>query len=92
MSIDVFQYRETPITGPAVRMFAVTPNDSTDITWTARMLFVGDGGNVAVRDQATGSTVVHINVASGTYIGPFAIDRVLATNTTATNIIAYAWP
>ena len=89
MSIDVFQLNETHITGPAVRMFAVTPSDGSDLTWTTRMLFVGVGGNVAVRDQNTGSTITHLNVASGTYLGPFAIDRVLATGTTATNLIAY---
>jgi hypothetical protein len=51
------------------------------------MLYVGNGGNVTVRDF-TGAVVTHKNVVSGSYLGPFVIDRVTAA-TTATDIIGY---
>lgn len=80
-------YTDATATVPSPRLLSITPADS-DLTYVCRMLYVGNGGNVAVRDLL-GTTVTHQNVASGTYLGPFLIDRVLATGTTATGIIGY---
>ena len=86
-ALQTLPYKDAAATVPSPRLLAITPADS-DLTHVCRMLFVGSGGNVAVRDLF-GTTVTHTNVASGTYIGPFTIDRVLATGTTATGIIGY---
>lgn len=86
-AIVPFQHVSPGSTSPALQLVSVTPADS-DLTYVCRMLYVGNGGNVAVRDLL-GTTVTHQNVASGTYLGPFAVDRVLATGTTATGIIGY---
>ena len=51
------------------------------------MLFIGTGGTVVVRDLF-GNVAQHENVASGTYLGPFQIDRVTAA-TSATGIVGY---
>ena len=51
------------------------------------MLFVGLGGTVVVRDLF-GNVATHENVASGTYLGPFQVDRVTAA-TSATGIVGY---
>lgn len=75
------------LTTPAIRLISITPADA-DLSHVCRMLYVGIGGNVAVRDLF-GTSITHTNVASGAYIGPFQIDRVLATGTTATDIIGY---
>lgn len=72
---------------PAIRIIAITPADA-DLSHVCRMLYVGTGGDVAVRDLF-GTTITHTNVASGTYLGPFAVDRVLSTGSTATGIIGY---
>lgn len=72
----------------AMRVVAVTPNDSADMTYVARMLYVGTGGNVCLVDTS-GNETTHKNVPSGSYLGPFKMARVKATNTTAADILAY---
>ena len=75
------------LTTPGLRLLSITPADA-DLTHVCRQLYVGNGGTVVVRDLFC-NVAPHYNVASGTYIGPFQIDRVLATGTTATDIIGY---
>lgn len=71
---------------PADNAFAVTPNDSTDLTTTARALYIGSTGNVKVT-TAGGDTVTFSSAAAGTII-PMRVQRVFSTGTTATNILA----
>lgn len=85
-SIDPFASLNPGLTSPAVRLLNITPANA-DLTHVCRMLYVGTGGTVVVRDTA-GTVCSHVNVASGTYLGPFEIDRVTA-DTTATGIIGY---
>lgn len=73
---------------PAIDLVAVTPHDTQDLVNVARVLFVGQGGNVAVR-TTRGATVTFRNVPSGAHIGPFNVSRVLATGTTAQHLVAY---
>jgi hypothetical protein len=69
---------------PADNAAAVTPNDATDLTNTARALYVGGTGNVKV-DTAAGDTVIFYSVPAGAII-PVRVKRVYSTGTTATNI------
>ncbi len=86
-SINPFASVYPDLSAPGVRMIAVTPvND--DLSHVCRMLYVGTGGTVVVRDLLSGSTITHVNVASGSYLGPFQIDRVTLA-TTATDIVGY---
>jgi hypothetical protein len=71
---------------PAAYALAVTPNNDTNLTLAARSLYVGGDGNVAVI-TAGGSTVTFSGCVAGTIL-PVQVSRVLATGTTATNIIA----
>jgi hypothetical protein len=71
---------------PAIRIIAITPADA-DLSHVCRMLYVGTGGTVVVRDLF-GNVAQHENVASGTYLGPFQVDRVTAA-TSATGIVGY---
>jgi hypothetical protein len=73
---------------PALRMLAITPDNSNDVATAFRMIYVGTGGDVVVVDTE-GNTVTHKNAGSGTYLGPFQVARVMATNTTAQNLIGY---
>ena len=86
MATNLFSSFISSPSGPAVRLIAVTPADA-NLTLVCRMLFVGNGGSVVVRDLQ-GTVVTHENVTSGSYIGPFSIDRVTAA-TTATGIVGY---
>lgn len=73
---------------PAFDLLAVTPNDTTDFMYYVRKLYIGGAGNVKVRTMG-GTIVTFYNVDQGQELGPFMIDRVLATGTTATNIVGY---
>ena len=65
---------------------AITPSDSTDLVTRSRALFVGGAGNLNVR-MAGGMDCVFTSVTAGTLL-PIQVDRVYATSTTATNIVA----
>lgn len=73
---------------PALRLENITPNDSADNATIYRQIYVGAGGSVKLTDSV-GNVVTHINVSSGSYLGPFKCARVWATGTTATNLIGY---
>lgn len=73
-------------TAPAEGAVAVTPSDSTDLTYMARALFIGTAGNVNV-DVADGTTVLFSGVQAGQIL-PVRVKRVRATSTTATSIVA----
>jgi len=64
----------------------VTPNDSADLSETARGIYVGGEGDVSVV-TAGGSSVTFSAIAAGTVL-PVIVARVMATGTTATDIVA----
>lgn len=68
---------------PGTHAAAVTPNDSTVIV--ARALYVGTGGNVAVT-TVEGEVVTFPNVNGGSLL-PIQCTKVMASNTTASNIV-----
>lgn len=74
--------------GPATNFTPVTPSDTVAVNKDTRALYVGTGGNVAVvSEDALSTTITFMNVASGTIL-PIAPRRVMATGTTASNILA----
>lgn len=85
-------HRDTGYNAPGDIGFAITPDNSNDLTTNTRGLFVGTGGNVAVifaadvTNSGAGTAVTLKNVANGTLL-PIAVRRVMATNTTATDIV-----
>lgn len=66
---------------------AVTPSDDVDLTTLTRGLFVGVGGDVAVIMSGNLIATTFKNVGDGQIL-PIIVRRVMATNTTATNIVA----
>lgn len=79
-------YRTSDSTVSSYSAAAVTPSDSTVILVT-RALYVGVGGNIAVGMGYDSSQVTFVNVPTGSIL-PIQVSQVLATGTTATNIIA----
>lgn len=65
---------------------AATPSDDTDLVYVSRALYVGTGGDVTVVTKR-GNTVLFANVIDGTII-PIRVTRVMATGTTATDILS----
>lgn len=71
---------------PALGASEVTPSDSVDLSAVAKALWVGSFGDVRLVTH-DGATVTFENVPSGTVL-PVSCNRVLATGTTATGIVA----
>ena len=74
----------SPIFGPATRASTVVPNDSEDLSHISSTLYVGGTGNV--RLVTYNNETVTFVAASG--IVPIRARRVLATGTTASDILA----
>lgn len=64
----------------------VTKSDSTTYDPPGRALYVGVTGNVAVRMAGDQSVVTFINVQGGSMLS-ICVDRVMSTNTTATDVL-----
>ena len=82
---DKFSNYHAGLESPAERAFAITGNDSTDLTVTPRAIYVGGAGNVKVTTIG-GDTVTFSGALAGTII-PVRVTRVFSTDTTATNLL-----
>lgn len=71
---------------PGVRWFSVTPSDTESLAALPRCLYVGGAGDLALVSTFDDEVVLK-NVPAGTFL-PFRADKVLATGTTATYIVA----
>jgi len=71
--------------GIASDAFAITPHDTNQ--QRAAALYTGSGGNIAVKTE-DGTTVTFASAAAGTTL-PIKVLQVLATGTTASNILGY---
>lgn len=75
------------VVAPARRLAAVTPDDDNDLTdGTAKALYIGTSGNVAIIAADDSSSVTLASVPVG--VLPVRAKRVLSTGTTASNIVA----
>lgn len=70
---------------PAAEALEVTPSDVTVLSPPCRSLFVGTAGDVAVDMQRTGTAITY--VAPGGVVLPVRVSKVLATGTTASDIV-----
>lgn len=79
-----------PLVGPdwpATKLRAVTPADDTDLPGgTCRALFVGTSGDIVLTAAEDEDPVTVPSVPAG--ILPVSVKRVLATGTTASDIVA----
>jgi hypothetical protein len=66
----------------------VTPSDTVDLDYTARSLYIGTTGDLAVtlRNMAAGTKIIYKNMPVG--FAPVSVSRVWTTGTSASNIIA----
>ncbi len=71
---------------PAGRAAAVTPNDSADLPVAANRLYIGVAGDVTCIPVGQAGSVLFKAAPVG--ILNVSVSRVLATGTTATNILA----
>ena len=65
--------------------FAITPDDVTELPHYPETIWVGVGGDLAVELTENDTVCIYKNVEAGRWIGKCR--RVLATGTTATDLI-----
>ena len=82
---DKFQYKNAELNSPGDVFYAIVPSDAIYIAIKPRAVIVGVSGNLAVTDSL-GVTTVIPNVIAGIF-HPIRPVRILATGTTATNIV-----
>lgn len=75
--------------GSAELVFAISPNDSTDLQEVTRGIYVGIAGNVAVMLLDGTVPSPFIAVPAGTVL-PVRVKRVMSTNTTAGSMMGLA--
>ncbi|KQM30563.1 spike base protein, RCAP_Rcc01079 family [Sphingomonas sp. Leaf10] len=84
---DPFQsFTDSPV-GPARSAVAVTPSDSVPLLRLPKALYIGGGGDVALR-CIDNSTDVVLSAVPGGSVLPLRAQFVRATGTTATAIVA----
>ena len=82
---DTFRKHSRSLTSPPEHGAAVVPSDAADLAHVTRALYVGAGGDVAVRLQ-DGTDLVFAGVPGGTLF-PVRVARVLSTGTSAGQIL-----
>lgn len=82
---DKFSSHTESLNSPPSTLTAVTPDDATDLTVASRALNVAQSG--AVRVTTVGGSTVTISIAAGVAF-PIRVQRVWATGTTASGIVA----
>jgi hypothetical protein len=73
-------------TSPASKAFAIAPNDSTDLAFETRGIYVGGAGDISVILTQDSAAVTFAAVPAGSLL-PLSVKRVRATGTTATNLV-----
>lgn len=76
------------VTGPAYGAFAITPNDSTDLSDPIRQITINVSGTVSFVSSIDGQTYTTDTLPVGSY--PLFARRIRATGTTATGITGWA--
>ena len=82
---DDFANSSVGLTSPAVAGEAIVPSDSSDLIHATRALYVGQSGDI-VAQLVSGDVVTFVNMQSGV-IFPLRLSRILATGTTATDLV-----
>ena len=77
------------VSAPARVTYDVVPSDTKDLPLLPKAIYVGTGGNMVLRAVNGTSDTLFKNLPSGFMLSVRAV-RVLATGTTATDLVAVA--
>lgn len=86
---DSFAAASDSLIAPARKAFSITPDDAADLSQFTKAIYVGFGGNVALRTVGSDDDVVFVNVASGSTLD-LRCQAIRSTGTTAANIVGLA--
>ena len=82
---DTFSGFTHGLTAPLRGGFDITPDDTSELSEVTRAVYVGQGGDMAIELSGGGSVVLK-GLKPGV-IYPLRLARVLATGTTATDLV-----
>ena len=82
---DAYSSLNSGLESPAIRLYDVTPSDTTDLAEASRAINVGTSGTLRV--TTVGGTTATVFVAAGIPF-PVRATRVWSNGTSATNIVA----
>ena len=82
------QYADTP-TAPALKCFAITPDDTADLAVITKAIYVGEAGDVVLRSAQGDTDVTFRNLPEG-YILDVRVLAIRATGTTAGSLVGLA--
>lgn len=85
---DHFKDHTAGLSSPAHSGSHISPNDSDKLSVYSRALFVGGAGSLAVELVGQPGSVITMSQVQPGVIYPLRVSKVLATGTTATNIIS----
>lgn len=71
---------------PSDHLEAIIPDDNNDLAYVTRGIYIGSIGNIRIQPE-NGSPVTFVGLVPGIIL-PVRATRVLATGTTASNLIA----
>ncbi len=86
MAIDTYKNMVGGLESPAREAQNITPSDSSDLVFTSRSLYIGSPGDVVVHMSGQSTPTTFTAVPTG--VLPIRVDRVLASGTTAGQIVA----
>lgn len=84
---DQFSNSADQVSAPATRAVAVVPHDSNALADIPKALYIGTGGDIAMRGSNGTADQLWKNVAAGAVL-PFRAQYVRATGTTAADLLA----
>jgi len=87
MSLDNFPGAGLGNIDAARNAYAITPSDSVELPFIPRGVYVGGAGNIAVKLMDDADAVTLVGCVAGSII-PIRPKSIMATNTTATNLVA----
>ncbi len=82
---DTFKTFARSLTSPAERAVEIAPSDSDPLPHVTRALYVGGGGDVALR-LSGGAEATFRNLQAGSLL-PLRVDMVKRAGTTATHLV-----
>lgn len=84
---DLYSKSSPGLTSPAIDGAMIAPNDGVDLIHVTRALYVGTGGQIAA-ELASGTPINLVGVTGGSLL-PIRVRKILATGTTATNLVGF---
>lgn len=83
--MDSFSSHAPALDSPIQNGAQITPNDTSDLIAVSRAIFVGTGGDLSIVTVG-GDTLTFRSLAAGSLL-PVRASRVLASNTTASDLL-----